>query len=162
MMHCATIPVNWVDVVQKIRRGEQAAIEELYSAIVHGARPRLARSLGNDAAQDRVHEILVIVIEAIQRGEPKDPERLMGFVQTVARRLIVANLRSEIRDRRGLAHWGERKAADSGDPERSAAQHELIVRARRAVARLSPIDSEILQRFTFLNSPPSGSAVKCN
>ena len=49
---------------------------------------------------DRVHDTFLIVVQAIKRGELREPERLMGFVRTVVRRQVAAQIEREMQNRR--------------------------------------------------------------
>jgi hypothetical protein len=53
------------------------------------------RQLGPQDVDDRVHGIIVIVVDAISNGEVREPERLMGFVATVAKRMIAAQIHAD-------------------------------------------------------------------
>jgi hypothetical protein len=46
----------------------------------------LCRQLGPQDLDDKVHDTFLIVVQAIRKGELREPERLMGFVHTVVRR----------------------------------------------------------------------------
>jgi hypothetical protein len=41
------------------------------------------RQLGPRDLDDKVHDVFVIVAQAIRRGDLRDPERLMDYVRTV-------------------------------------------------------------------------------
>ena len=41
---------------------------------------------------DKVHDTFLVVVQAIRRGELRDPQRLMGFVRTVVRRQVAAHI----------------------------------------------------------------------
>jgi RNA polymerase sigma-70 factor, ECF subfamily len=151
----------WAGVVRKIQRGGGAGsregIEEIYIALTNGVRARLVRSIETDAVEDRLHEILVIVVEAIQRGELRDPGRLMGFVQTVTRRRVVAHIRNASFQRRRFVtvDYIEPIAPLEDDPERCAARREQAARIRVVLRRLGARDREIMERFYFEQQPPA-------
>jgi RNA polymerase sigma-70 factor (ECF subfamily) len=146
---------NWSDVVHKIQCGDADAIAELYEAMLAGVRPKLTRSIEKQWVEDRFHEILVIVIEAIQRGDVREPERLMGFIRTVAHRRVVAHIRDASRERRYFAGADlEPPAPFDQGPERTAVRRESIERIRKMLSRLTPMDAEILKRFYFQSQAP--------
>jgi RNA polymerase sigma factor (sigma-70 family) len=150
----------WADVVRKIQRGGEAGpregIEEIYIALTNGVRARLVRSIESEAVEDRLHEILVIVVEAIQRGELREPGRLMGFVQTVTRRRVVAHIRNASFQRRRFVtvDYMEPIAPLDENPERCAARREQSARVRVVLRRLRERDREILERFYFEQQAP--------
>jgi RNA polymerase sigma-70 factor, ECF subfamily len=162
------MPAHWAEVVQKIQRGQdggpqegcqegrQEGIEELYSALTAGVRGNLAHSVETQSVQDRLHEILVIVLEAIQRGELREPERLMGFVKTVARRRVAAHIRVAALQRRRFVtvEHVEPLAPAEQDPERCAVRGEQLDRVRKVLRKLGKRDREILERFYFKEQLP--------
>src|SRR5581483_882450 len=76
---------NWVRLVARIQQNDRSAMEELYSVFSKGIRFFLCRQLGPQELDDKVHDTFLIVVQAIQRGELREPERLMGFVRTIVR-----------------------------------------------------------------------------
>ncbi|MFM2124368.1 MAG: hypothetical protein RL328_819, partial [Acidobacteriota bacterium] len=81
---------GWVALVQRIQSGETDGMEELYQLFSRGIRFYLCRQLGPQELDDKVHDSFVVVVQAIRRGELREPERLMGFVRTVVRRQVAA------------------------------------------------------------------------
>src|ERR1043166_10247788 len=76
---------QWADVVGKIRSGDDAGVEDLYAALSDGVCASLFRNVDAQSIEDGLHEILIVVLEAIRGGELRDPRRLLGFVRTVTR-----------------------------------------------------------------------------
>src|SRR6266540_861648 len=91
---------NWLALVESIKRGERSGMEELYRVFSRGVRFYLCRQLGPQDLDDKVHDTFVIVVQAIRRGELRDPERLMGFVRTVVRRQVAAQINKAVHARR--------------------------------------------------------------
>ena len=92
--------VNWSELVDRIHDGDPAAMEELYHRFGRGIRYSFYRHLGPQDLDDKVHDTFVIVVQAIQKGELRDPERLMGFVRTVVRRQVAAHIEHAVHARR--------------------------------------------------------------
>jgi RNA polymerase sigma-70 factor, ECF subfamily len=160
VIEVSQIPAHWEEVVEKIQCGGEAGLregmEELYAALTDGVRARLVRCIETQSVEDRLHEILMIVLEAIRRGELREPGRLMGFVKTVTRRRVVAHIRTASFQRRRFVtvdHM-EPAAPVEQNPERRAARQEQLDRARGVLRRLSARDREILERFYFAEQPP--------
>ncbi|HEX7362366.1 MAG TPA: sigma-70 family RNA polymerase sigma factor, partial [Bryobacteraceae bacterium] len=80
--------VEWGILVARIKAGEDAGMEQLYKLFSRGIRYYLCRQLGPQELEDRVHDTFLIVVNAIRRGDLREPERLMGFVRTVVRRQV--------------------------------------------------------------------------
>ena len=79
---------DWASLVKRIQTGDPKGMETLYHVFAHGVRFYLCRQLGPQELDDKVHDVFLIVVNAIRRGEVREPERLMGFVRTVARRQV--------------------------------------------------------------------------
>src|SRR5450432_3687718 len=86
--------------VSQIKSGEEAGMEQLYKLFRRGIRYYLCRQLGPQELDDRMHDTFLIVVKAIKRGELREPERLMGFVRTVVRRQVAAQIEREMQNRR--------------------------------------------------------------
>jgi len=93
---------NWRRLVGKICTGDPVGMEELYGVFSRGVRFYLCRQLGPQELEDKVHDTFLIVVQAIRRGELREPDRLMGFVRTIVRRLTPP---PEIADVKGKDAW---------------------------------------------------------
>ena len=88
--------------VDQIRQGDPAGEETLYRVLRSGARLFLKRRLESDDVDDRLHDLFVILVEAIRRGEVREPERFMGFVRTVLNRQLGLAISDLVRSRETL------------------------------------------------------------
>ncbi len=147
---------HWAEVVGKIRGGDGAGVEELYAALSGGACSRVLRRLDEQTAGDRLHEIMVIVLEAIRKGELRDPDRLMGFVWTVTRRRAATHIRSAIFQRRHSVALGYRElpAPREQSPEACTEHRERLEGVFKMLDSLRSRDREILKRFYFSEQEP--------
>ena len=68
----------WSGLVEQIRIGDQSALEQMYRIFSTGVRFYLCRQLGPQDLDDRVHDVFLIIVQSIQKGELREPERLMG------------------------------------------------------------------------------------
>src|SRR5258708_36192294 len=91
---------NWAELVGKIKAEDQSGMEELYRVFSKGVRFYLCRQLGPQDLEDKVHDTFLIVVQAVRRGELREPERLMGFVRTVVRRQVAAHIDQAVHTRR--------------------------------------------------------------
>jgi len=144
--------VDWAGLVNRIRAEDPAAMEELYRLFHRGIRFFLCRQLGPQELDDKIHDILLIVVQAIRRGNLREPERLMGFVRTVVKRQVAAYIDQAVHSRRELEDLEEgRTVSDGGeDPEQrviSRQQIEIMTAVLRSISRR---DREILTRFYIL------------
>ena len=124
-------------------------MEELYQLFSRGIRFYLCRQLGPQELDDKVHDTFVVVVQAIRRGELREPERLMGFVRTIVRRQVAAHIDKVVHNRREQAEFDStvRVADPRGNPEEAAIFRQRIGLIRQVLRELSDRDREILTRF---------------
>jgi RNA polymerase sigma-70 factor, ECF subfamily len=141
---------DWAQIVARIRDGDAAAMEELYAIFARGIRYFLLRNLGSEELDDRVHDCFVIVTEAIQNGELRDPARLMGYVRTVVKRQIASAIDTAVDQRRTHVDYDETMFGITdfnNDPEQSIISRQRSEIARKVLLSISRRDREILDRF---------------
>jgi RNA polymerase sigma-70 factor (ECF subfamily) len=144
-----TSPRTWGLLVARIQEGEPQAMEELYQTFARGIRFYLCRQLGPQELDDKVHDTFLIVVEAIQRGEVREPDRLMGFVRTIVRRQVAAYIDDLVQSRR------EEVTGEAGDaipdsrrnPEQNLAFRQKVELMKGILRGLGDRDREILTRF---------------
>ena len=141
--------IDWQGLVDRIQRGEDSGMEELYGLFGRGIRYYLCRQLGGQDLDDKVHDTFVIVVQAIKRGELREPERLMGFVRTVVRRQVAAHIDKVVHSRREEMDLdvGVRVADRGRNPEQTVAFRQKVEFMLSVLASLSDRDREILNRF---------------
>jgi RNA polymerase sigma factor (sigma-70 family) len=146
----------WIDLVEKIRQNDPDGLSELYRVFSRGVRYYLCRQLGPQDLDDRVHDTFIVVAEAIQRGELREPDRLMGYVRTIVRRQVAAQIEDNVVSRRQQfdLDWGLAVHDGASNPEEAAIHHEnqqIIVRVLESIA---PRDREVLIRFYLWEQLP--------
>lgn len=140
---------SWSILVDQIRHGDPAGMEQLYAVFAKGVRSFLWRQLGPYDLDDKVHDVFVIVTQSIQRGDLREPERLMGYVRTVLRRQVAAYIEDAIHARRNeveidtTPHLTDREAS----PERRVVEQQTQEVAMRLLRSLPVRDREVLIRF---------------
>ena len=97
---------DWKTVVEQIRAGQPPGEEDLYRTLATGARLFLQRRLGTQDVEDLVHDLFVIVVETIRRGDLREPERLMGFVRTVLHRQMSLGISRMVHKRENSINLG--------------------------------------------------------
>jgi RNA polymerase sigma-70 factor, ECF subfamily len=139
----------WGPLVERVQRGDTTAMAELYQTFLRGIRYYLCRHLGPEDLDDKVHDSYLIVVQAIQRGEIRDPEKLLGFVRTVARRQVAAHIDNAIQSRREVADQevGARIPSSASTPEQRLIREEQKELMQKVLRGISPRDREILTRF---------------
>lgn len=140
---------GWVNLVERIRTNQTDGMAELYELFSKGIRFYLCRQLGPQELDDKVHDTFVIVIQAIRRGELREPQRLMGFVRTVVRRQVAAHIDKVVHDRRDQQdlETTARIADPRGNPEDAAIFRQRNDLIGRVLDELGARDREILTRF---------------
>ncbi len=146
---------DWTGLVDRIRAEDRGAMEELYRLFGRGIRFYLCRQLGPQELEDRVHDTFLIVVQAIQRGDLREPERLMGFVRTVVKRQVAASIEQAVQSRRDMQDLEQ----GIGISDQSQTPEESVIRGQRAeimaaiLRGISQRDREILTRFYLLEQP---------
>lgn len=140
---------RWTELVDRIQRGDQSGMEELYKVFSRGIRYYLCRQLGPQELDDKVHDAFLIVVQAIRRGELREPDRLMGFVRTVVRRQIAAHIDHAVAARRDQIDLEASPKIFDGaqNPEENAIGDERVAIMREILHETSSRDREILTRF---------------
>lgn len=140
---------GWVELVRRIQTGETDGMAELYHLFSKGIRFYLCRQLGPQELDDKIHDTFVVVVQAIRRGELREPQRLMGFVRTVVRRQVAAHIDKVVHDRRDQLDMDSsgRIPDPRGNPEEAAIFRQREDLIRRVLIQLSDRDREILTRF---------------
>jgi len=148
---------DWSVIVSRIQANDASAMEDLYGIFARGIRYFILRNLGPDELDDRVHDCFILVTQAIQNGELRDPARLMGYVRTVVKRYIANTIESTVQLRRAhvdyednlfcLSDWKE-------DPERAVMTRQRAEIARKVMEGISTRDREILRRFYVEEQAP--------
>lgn len=144
--------VEWTILVAQVKAGEDVGMEQLYKLFSRGIRYYLCRQLGPQELEDKVHDTFLIVVNAIRRGDLREPDRLMGFVRTVVRRQVAAYIEQAVHNRREQAdlETGITVADRKQNPEQEAMLRQKAELMKSTLAALSQRDRDILVRF-YLN-----------
>jgi RNA polymerase sigma-70 factor, ECF subfamily len=147
--------IEWALLVQQIKAGSDQGMEQLYKLFSRGIRYYLCRQLGPQELEDKVHDTFLIVVNAIKRGDLREPERLMGFVRTVVRRQVAAYIETAVHTRREQAELesGISVADRAYNPEQEAIVKQKAELMRSALDALSQRDRDILIRFYLQEQP---------
>jgi len=139
----------WAELVDKIKQNDAAGLEELYRVFSRGVRFYFCRQLGPQDVDDRVHDAFITVAQAIQRGDVREPDRLMGYVRTIVSRRIAAQIEENVHSRKREIDldWGLAVHDGGRNPEQAAIQSQNEDIARKMLKSITPRDREILMRF---------------
>jgi RNA polymerase sigma factor (sigma-70 family) len=143
-------------VVERIRTGDATGGVALYQNLSTGARHFLERRLRTRDVEDRLHNVFVIVFEAIRRGALRDPRRLMGFVRTVLGRQANSEIAHIVNARRTSEDLEVAAALDgeTPSPEQQAAHREQVELMKQVLRTMRRREFEVLTRFYLHEQPP--------
>jgi RNA polymerase sigma factor (sigma-70 family) len=150
------VQADWKLVVEQIFAGDPAGQEALYRNLAAGARQFLRRRLGTDDVEDRVHDLFLIVVETIRRGELREPERLMGFVRTVLYRQLSSEFTQITRARHTAVTLDSAGDLRSGgpNPEQEAIAAEKVELMKQVLKTMNQREFDVLTRFYLREEPP--------
>jgi len=145
----STLYAGFVELVSRVQSGQSDGMAELYDIFAKGIRFFLCRQLGPQEIDDKVHDTFLVVVQAIRRGDLREPERLMGFVRTVVRRQIAGHIEKMVATRRDHTELdSSMRIPDPHDnPEESAVFRQRAELIRKVLGELADKDREILTRF---------------
>ena len=147
--------VDWARLVERIREDDPQGMEELYQMFSRGVRLYLCRQLGVQELDDTIHDTFLIVVNAIKRGDLREPERLMGFVRTVVRRQVASHIDQVVHQRNHHLDMttGFRIPDGRISPETQVLDEEKVEIMSQVLKGISRRDREILIRF-YLHEQP--------
>jgi len=136
--------------VQRIRAGEQGAEEELVQRYSRGVYFVINQSVSDSSVADDIYQdTFRLVLEKVRAGEVREPERLSGFISSMARNLVIDHFRRSARQKAR-----EDATPDPPIPSPEPSQLDRLVReeqgllARRVLDSLpSGRDRKVLYRF---------------
>jgi RNA polymerase sigma-70 factor, ECF subfamily len=155
---------DWAALVKRVQSGDAGGMEALYCVFARGVRFYLCRQLGPQELDDKVHDVFLIVVNAIRRGEVREPERLMGFVRTVVRRQIAAHIDRAVQNRKDHVdvESGIRLVDLRLNPEEDAIEKQKAELMERILRGISRRDREILTRFYLQEQPQEQICLEMN
>lgn len=148
----AVVPLpnpHWAALVERIRTGDNDAMEELYGLFSKSIRYSLYRQLGPQDLDDKIHDVFLIVTLAIRRGELREPDRLMGYVRTIVHRQVAAHIQDCVRARHNFTglDGGMAFCDRTPDPESMSIEQQNHRLALRILGGIGARDREVLIRF---------------
>lgn len=137
------------ELVARILAGEKAAESELVERYSRGVAIILNRATGDQSlAEDLSQETFQLTLEKIRGGEVREPERLSGFICSLARNLATDHYRRSRRSEQvDDPDAVEMVAATAPSQLDRVLQAEKSKRVRQLLSELSDRDREILRRF---------------
>ncbi len=154
-----TAPIDepsWELLANRVQRGDNDAMQELYDIFSKGVRFMLFRQLGPEDLDDKIHDVFLIIAQAIRNGELREPSRLMGYIHTIVRRQIVGYIDRAVSMRRNRVEldFDEAVCDVHPDPEIAAIARENEQLALRVLQSIPKRDREVLTRFYLKEESP--------
>jgi RNA polymerase sigma-70 factor (ECF subfamily) len=145
----ATSPEATSELVRKIQAGDPAAESELISRYGRGVTILIRRaSSDTSAVDDLFQQTFQIALEKIRGGDVREPERLSGFICSLARNLVIDHFRRVAAHRFTSLVEGTQAADPSPGPLEDLLKVERASIVRSVLSELpSERDREILFRF---------------
>lgn len=140
---------SWTtSVVAGILQNDEDAKAELYARIGSGLRLYFRRQLFTYHVDDLAHNVYVCTLMAIQAGRLREPERLPGYVMTIARRQVIETI-SQRQQENAIAVPLETMPIidDRPDPEEQFGSARRIELMKKALSKLAPQERDILVRW---------------
>lgn len=135
-------------IVNGIGCGDASAMEDFQTILLAGTRWTLARTIGVEESEEKAREIFLMVIEAIRLGKLREPERLMGYVKTIASRMVFAYIEARTEARMCILDTADIHITDGAEnPEQAVIRKEKIELMKRVLRELPERDRDILVRF---------------
>jgi RNA polymerase sigma factor (sigma-70 family) len=151
---------NSTSLVEGILAADERSMELLFGVYKRGLVGFFTRQFGSQDAEDLAAETLMIVCEAIRAQSIREPERLSGFVLTVARRLgyrLIEQRTTSRQRERSIDHdpviLNEILTA-SESPEHALLRIQRQSLMLKVLRELSKRDREVLERFYLHEESP--------
>src|ERR1700678_2145925 len=137
------------ELVARILAGEKAAESELVQRYSRGVSIILHRATGDQSlSEDLSQETFQLTLEKIRGGDIREPEKLSGFICSVARNLATDHYRRSRRSEQvDDPEAVEMIAATAPSQLDRVLEAEKSKRVRQLLSELSDRDREILRRF---------------
>jgi RNA polymerase sigma factor (sigma-70 family) len=145
------LSVDWADLLDRIQNRDPDAPGELYSRISTPIFFFLRRRMSVEQAEDRTHDVFLILIDAIRGGRIQNPAAFPGYAVMVARRQAFAQFRRSSRFPEANEEALHTLSADTRhDPYSILEESECNVLIQKAFASLNSRQREVLDRFYVL------------
>ena len=136
------------DLVRRIQAGDRSAEDEFVARYARGVAVILRRACGDPfAVDDLCQDTLATALQKIRAGAIRDPERLSGFVASLARNLAIQHGRRTAA-RRDIPGEAAPNGDTAGDPLAQVIRAEDAFLVRQVLEELpTERDREILLRY---------------
>jgi RNA polymerase sigma-70 factor (ECF subfamily) len=138
------------ELVSRIQAGDRQAEDELVRRYARGVSVIIARA-GCDRGmiEDVCQDTLRITIEKVRRGDVREPDRLSGFIASLARNLVIEHFRAiSKRDPRPPLDSSGARSTESSSQLQRLLDEEQTQMVRKVLSEMSSErDRQILYRY---------------
>lgn len=138
----------FAEVVNNVRSGNPQGLDQLY-VVFQMLSGSLRRQLGYRDFEDRIHDIFLVVVEAIRDGKLREPGALSSYIHGIARLSLCSSIGVRARRQRlsgSLQHWVTTQSGKT-TPEDALAEKERTQIMQDLLGSLTTKEREILTRF---------------
>ena len=139
---------SFAEVVDNVRSGSPEGLDQLYR-VFRILSASLRRQTGYEDFEDRMHDMFIVVVEAIREGKLREPGALPSYIHGVARFSVCSKIGVKVRHERlsgTLRHWVSLRSP-SYTPEDALAARERNQIMQELLQSMSEREREILTRF---------------
>jgi len=94
--------LNLTALVAGVKADNPEAMEQLYGLCNKGVRSYFRRQFGSQDVDDKVHDSFVAVVDAVRRGNVREPEALHGYIRTIVRKKAAQYIENLMQSRRSV------------------------------------------------------------
>jgi RNA polymerase sigma-70 factor (ECF subfamily) len=142
-----TLP-TFSEVVENVKNGHPEGLDQLYR-VFRILSASLRRQIGFQDFDDRIHDMFIVVTEAIRDGKLREPGALPSYIYGVARLSLCSKIGVRTRRERlsgSLRHWVASRT-DMQTPEDRLVKRERTQIMQQLLDSLGQREREILTRF---------------
>ncbi|MGC8761838.1 MAG: RNA polymerase sigma factor [Bryobacteraceae bacterium] len=146
-----------VRLVERIQAGDPEAISEFYQQSIRRLRLFFrARRIDEMQAEDLAQDVFLTVLAQVEAGALHEPERLYGYMRTIALRAYAAHVQEAVQRSETVpaSESPERLRDLRKGPESELIEQERWELARQVLASMKPREREILTRFYLYGQDP--------
>lgn len=136
--------VDWAGVIANVHNG---GIDQLHKFFYSGLLCYYSRRGYTQDAPDLAMNAVMATARSIRRGEIKDPNRLPGYVRSVAIRCLAATIESSVRARTRECEMTPNIACNGRTPEELVIEEQRAKIVTKVLSAIPRHEREVLTRF---------------
>jgi RNA polymerase sigma factor (sigma-70 family) len=150
---CQRHDYTWGVVVSRVAEGDETAGAILYDRLAP-IRRYFSVQLTAEDSEDRFHDVFVAVLRAVTLGGLHDPDRVLAYAWSTAKRMKNMRLGAVMSEREYSSNEdAECVRDDAPDPEAAAIRRENRKIAAQILSKMPERHRELLVRYYLLAQP---------